>query len=142
VSQTHSDIIQLEYHLWLSLKQMMPLVKLVVITTEPSLPRSGVGGNLLPLKHSGALKPTQIHQVESRTADSLPPPPAIPAALYKYGSQPQEEGPPFVAWWLPWRTARNSEKGSLRGNVRGRANHTIKTKVEAALLLRCRTGTA
>ena len=53
--------------------KMMPLVKLVVITTEPSLPRSGVGENLLPLEHSGALKPTQIHQVKSRTADSHPP---------------------------------------------------------------------
>jgi len=29
----------------------------------------------------------------------------------------------------------NSEKASLRGNVRGWANHTAKTKVEADLLL-------
>ena len=32
-------------------------------------------------------------------------------------------------------SSENTEKGSIRGNVRGRASHTIKTKVEVALLL-------
>jgi len=108
---------------------MMPLV----IATEPLIPRSGREISSLPssVARLNPLLPTVTHTtrwIKSRASDS-PLPPYIRILAIKGRS-------PIRCLCIVMVVAvENSEKASLGGNARGRANHTVKTEVEADLVL-------